>query len=73
MMKRTMRKIMAFVTAVVAFFGIAVMYYSELLPVYNGYNRIIRYIIYAVLAMIGVYNMVMLCTPSRKRKNVRRR
>ena len=72
-MKRTMRKIMAVVTAFTAFLGIAFMYYSEVLPVYIGYNRIIRYIIYIVLAIIGVYNIAMLCTPSKKRKNARRR
>lgn len=72
-MKKIMAKVMASITAVTAFLGIVFMYYSEVLPVYTGYNRIIRYIIYAVLAMIGVYNMAMLCTPSRKRKNVRRR
>ena len=73
-MKKIMAKVMASITAFTAFLGIAFMYYSEVLPVDIGYNRIIRSIIYAVLAVIGVYNMAMLCsTPSRKRKNVRRR
>ena len=72
-MRKIMAKVMASITAFTAFLGIAFMYYSEVLPVDIGYNRIIRIIIYAVLAIIGVYNMAMLCTPSRKRKNVRRR
>lgn len=74
-----MKKMMAFVTAVVAMGGMAMMYFSsEILPVYiNGQykasNQVIRYFIYAVLALIAVHNLAILCTPSRKRKNVRRR